>query len=115
ALILGDFNTAGNPGELQNPGSQYRRMVSMLERGRPDVPLIDLWPHLSRGEGGTSDPETPHGGERIDFIFLSNSPSMRLGLRSLGVRVNRFLDSKVTALSDHAAVEAELDWGAPQP
>src|SRR5262249_17193487 len=115
ALILGGFNTAGTPGDLQNAVSQSRRTVSMRERGRPDVPLIDLRPHLSREEGGTSDPETPDGGERIDYIFLSNSPSMRLGLRPLGVRVNRFLDSKVTALSDHAAVEAELDWGAPQP
>ena len=47
---------------------------------------------------------------RIDYIFLSNPPSGHSRLKTKSVRVNGYLDAKVGALSDHSAVEGELEW-----
>jgi len=115
ALIMGDFNTVGNRGARRTPTSQYQRMLTTLRRGRPGLPWIDLGPELTRENSGTSDPEAADGGERIDYIFLSSPADATRGLQPLSIRVNRLPDPKVTTLSDHAAVEAEFQWGPIQP
>jgi endonuclease/exonuclease/phosphatase family metal-dependent hydrolase len=109
-LILGDFNTTGDAGDLQDPQSQYHRMVAGLTHGCKGGCLTDLWPTLGRDAGGTSDPDRPDGGNRIDYIFVANPSPQTSPLRPTAVRVNRLLDPRVTSLSDHAAVEAELEW-----
>ncbi len=109
ALILGDFNTRGNHGHVKDPGAPYHKLMAALKAARPGADVIDLWPHLSKEEGGTNDQESASGGSRIDYIFLAN-PANGQPLRPKAIRVNRFLDRKVVALSDHSAVEAELEW-----
>jgi endonuclease/exonuclease/phosphatase family metal-dependent hydrolase len=110
ALILGDFNTDGRPNCLKDPASQYQRMYETLKHARPSASFIDLWPSLSSEPGGTNDPDIPDGGERIDYIFLSNPADARPRLRPTAVRVNQFLDAKMKSLSDHCAVEVDLLW-----
>jgi len=110
ALIMGDMNTRGNPRYMQDKGSAYHAMLSAYQQARPRTPLIDLWPHLNSGIGGTNEPESIETGNRIDYIFLSNPPKGRQFLRPISARVNPFLDSRVISLSDHSAVEAELEW-----
>jgi endonuclease/exonuclease/phosphatase family metal-dependent hydrolase len=114
-LILGDFNTVGNARETKTESSQYGRMMNALRRSRNGLPLIDLWPELSREDIGTSDPDVAHGGERIDYIFVSNPSAVHVELRPLSIRLNRLADPKVTTLSDHCAVEAELHWTTAKP
>ncbi|MBN1347133.1 MAG: sphingomyelin phosphodiesterase [Phycisphaerae bacterium] len=109
-LILGDLNTHGAPSDISNPDSLYSFMMSVFRKARPDAELIDLWPHLKKGVGGTSRqlPKYKDGGSRIDYIILSNPKPRKNRLVPVDVRVNRHLDPKVEALSDHSAVEAEF-------
>jgi endonuclease/exonuclease/phosphatase family metal-dependent hydrolase len=109
-LIMGDMNTGGSASEMQSPGSLYNIMLLEYQKGRPGAPVIDLWPQLNSGPGGTGNPEKPGGGGRIDYIFLSNPVRGALKLKPLVCRVNGFADPKVVTLSDHAAVEADLAW-----
>lgn len=109
ALILGDFNTRGNTAYRKDPTEAYHRLLTALRGARPGTEVIDVWPQLSDEEGGTNNQQSASGGWRIDYLFLSN-PMSGPALRPRAVRVNRFLDPKVIALSDHSAVEAELDW-----
>jgi endonuclease/exonuclease/phosphatase family metal-dependent hydrolase len=111
ALILGDFNTTGDPADLRDPASPYHRLCTALEGGRPGAAVVDLWPRLAGGQGGTDNPDAPDGGQRIDYVFLSNPAGRAPVLHPLSVRVNRFADPRVTSLSDHCAVEADLHWG----
>jgi endonuclease/exonuclease/phosphatase family metal-dependent hydrolase len=109
-LIMGDMNTGGGPAEMQDPRSLYNTMVSAYQKGRPGAPIMDLWPSLNTGPGGTGNPDKPGGGGRIDYILLSNPSRGGLRLTPVTCRVNGFADPKVVTLSDHAAVEAELKW-----
>lgn len=109
ALILGDFNTRGNPAHVKDLNAPYHKLMAALKGARQDLDVIDLWPHLSKEEGGTNNQESASGDNRIDYLFLSN-PAKGQALRPKAIRVNRFLDKKVVALSDHSAVEAELEW-----
>jgi len=109
-LIMGDLNTHG-PVRGKTPEPAYSRMMSLFRRARPAGDVLDLWPHLEPGVGGTSRQTTPTGGSRIDYILLSNPNEGPHRLVPLTVRVNRFLDPRVVALSDHSAVEADLRWG----
>ena len=85
-------------------------MVGKFRGARPESQLIDLWPAIGQGYGGTSDQIREEGGRRIDYIFVLNPLRDAPTLRPKNVAVNRFLDPKVVALSDHSAVEAELIW-----
>ncbi len=113
ALILGDFNTPGTPGDPPK-GTPYGRLLECLRRARRGLPLEDLGRTLG-GAAGTDDPDLADGGKRIDYIFLSDPGADRPAprLRAAEVRVNRFADGHVTTLSDHAAVEARLCWEMP--
>lgn len=109
-LLMGDFNTRGGHQEMSDPQSAYNQMIEGFQRARPESVLTDLWPAIGKGPGGTSDQTDEDGGRRIDYIFAINPKSDLPQLKPSGVQVNRFLDPKVIALSDHSAVEAILDY-----
>ncbi len=107
AILMGDFNTRGNEAEMRNPESAYHLMTGKFKAARPESPLVDLWTALGKGPGGTSDQLSDAGGNRIDYIF-AYCPKGQSKMAPVSVSVNRFLDPKVVALSDHSAVEATL-------
>lgn len=107
AILMGDFNTRGNHAELDNEKSAYHLMTGKFKAARPESQFIDLWTALGKGPGGTSDQLAESGGNRIDYIF-AYCPTQSITLEPTSVSVNRFLDDKVIALSDHSAVEATI-------
>jgi endonuclease/exonuclease/phosphatase family metal-dependent hydrolase len=109
-LILGDFNTRGNPEYQSDQSSPYHRLLAQLNLGRPGAPVIDLWPAMEKGLGGTNEQESSETGGRIDYIFLSNPKGNPKAIIPLSVKVNPYPDETVKFLSDHSAVEAELRW-----
>jgi len=112
AIILGDFNTRGNPEYQSDPSSAYHVLLKRLNAAR-EGKLLDLWPTLNTGNGGTSDQLSKDGGRRIDYIFVFQPLGGSSPLQPLSCRVNPFRDPKVDALSDHSAVEAEFAWRSP--
>ncbi len=110
-LIVGDMNTRGNEDDLANPQSAYHRMLSIYQAGRGEAPLRDAWVVAGEGPGGTGDQEdSEDGGNRIDYQFYSAPLGAEDRFRPQRVIVNRFLDPRTVALSDHNAVEAEYIW-----
>lgn len=110
-IVMGDMNTRGNPSYREQPNSAYNRMLKIYNEARPDRPFVDLWPATYPEQlGGTNEQESSDIGNRIDYIFLSNPLAGHSRLEAKSVRVNGYLDPKVVALSDHSAVEAELEW-----
>ncbi len=110
-IVMGDMNTRGNPSYQKQSDSAYSRMLSIYNDARPERPFVDLWPSLHADKlGGTNEQESSDIGNRIDYIFLSNPPRGNSRLEAKSVRVNGYLDEKVGALSDHSAVEGELEW-----
>lgn len=107
-ILMGDFNTRGDQEHLERKDSAYHRLTGLIQEARPESPLFDLWTSLGKGPGGTSDQLIESGGSRIDYIFTMNSKSSVTKLEATEVKVNRFHDAKVIALSDHSAVEAVL-------
>lgn len=112
-LLLGDLNTRGNQKYRDDSSAQYHKLMAELARVRPASPLIDLWTVLGQGAEGTGDQTSSDGGSRIDYVFLSNPAGCPAVLEPLSIRVNRYLDPKVVALSDHSAVEADFRRAAP--
>ncbi len=110
AIVMGDFNTRGNPEYQQDDGSAYHLMLEILSAARPSDRLIDLWPALNTGNGGTSEQLTDDGGRRIDYIFVFQPADAEPRLVPRSCRVRQFRDPKVEALSDHSAVEAVFAW-----
>lgn len=106
AILMGDFNTRGNPEYQKKEDSEYRRLIGRLGEAVPG--LVDSWLAVGTGDGGTSEPTDLVTSSRIDYVFFApgSGPPPRLKLKSSVVRP--FLDSKVTSLSDHSAVEAIL-------
>ncbi|MFO0940691.1 MAG: endonuclease/exonuclease/phosphatase family protein [Pirellulales bacterium] len=107
AILMGDFNTRGNQAEMQNPDSPYHQMIGKFKAARAECRFVDVWTALGQGPGGTSDQLAENGGNRIDYIF-AYCPTDPATLEPTTVKVHRFLDDKVVALSDHSAVEATL-------
>jgi endonuclease/exonuclease/phosphatase family metal-dependent hydrolase len=110
AVLMGDFNTRGGQEEMSDARSAYNQMTKGFQQARPESVLIDLWPAIGQGPGGTSDQSDQDGGRRIDYIFALNPKSGSPQLKPRSVQVNRFLDPQVVALSDHSAVESLFDW-----
>lgn len=110
-IIAGDMNTRGSAEDVAHSESDYRLMLSTYQKGRGDAPLIDAWLAAGQGPPGTTDQENSvDGGKRIDYIFFSNPSAGAARLSAKTVTVNRFLNPKVGALSDHSAVEGLFDW-----
>lgn len=109
ALIMGDMNTRGGESERNDKNSQYHKLLSAFRAARPNEELIDVFLAVGQGPAGTSDQDRPDGGRRIDYILISN-PAAGSRLVPRAARVERFLDKRFGALSDHNGVEAVLDW-----
>jgi endonuclease/exonuclease/phosphatase family metal-dependent hydrolase len=111
ALLLGDLNTRGGEEFRKDPNSQYSQLMQQLATARSGHAWVDVWAEL-RGDslGGTTKQESADIGKRIDYVLLSNPsrPHPQLIPRTVEVRLCQ--DPKVTALSDHNAVVAELEW-----
>ncbi len=114
AILLGDFNTRGGQEERDDKQSAYNDMTGRFQAACEESALIDLWPAIGKGVGGTTDQESQDGGKRIDYIFLlSPNRNSAPKLKGTQVAVNRFLDDRVYSLSDHSAVEATIEWTQP--
>ncbi len=112
ALLMGDFNTRGpaKPGDPP-PRPEYGGLIDRLRSFRPN--LEDGWLLAGQGPPGTSEQLEEDGGTRIDYVFIAPSIEQPSPLKLRSVKVERFLDPKVTSLSDHNAVAAEFDWAQP--
>ncbi len=112
-LLLGDLNTRGMSAERADPKSQYSQMTAAFGGARGEAGITDVWVAL-KGDalGGTSDQESADIGKRIDYVLLSNPIDPAAKLLPKHIEVKTYQDSKVTALSDHNAVFAELEWPA---
>ncbi|MGI9429599.1 MAG: endonuclease/exonuclease/phosphatase family protein [Bythopirellula sp.] len=111
ALVLGDLNTRGSKEFRSDSTSQYSQLMRELAAVRTGRAWVDVWAELhATSLGGTTKQESADVGKRIDYVLLSNPnlPHPQLIPRSAAVRL--FQDPKVTALSDHNAVIAELEW-----
>jgi len=108
-LILGDMNTHGDDDERPDPQAQYHRMMAAYQKGRGEPRVVDLWLVKGNGNGQTTEQEPTEKGNHIDYILFSNPPTFE-ALVPRTVEVNHYQDERVTALSDHSAVEAEFDW-----
>ena len=114
-LIMGDFNTRGDPKYRNDPKSQYNLLIKELTAAMPGKELRDLWPSIHGDAlGGTNEQGSSDIGHRIDYVMLAVPVVSASRVRPIAVRVNPFLDDKVSALSDHSAVEADLYWPLTQ-
>jgi len=110
-IIMGDMNTRGNPSYQQDASSDYHLMLKHYANAREGNELLDMWPHLMGDAlGGTNEQESSEIGNRIDYIMFSNPAQGGPQLVPKSVRVNGYQDERVSALSDHSAVEAEFAW-----
>jgi endonuclease/exonuclease/phosphatase family metal-dependent hydrolase len=104
-LLLGDLNIADDGAELSNTDSQYCRLQRELSTVRET--WSDLGQMIEASEQSTFDANSPTGGQRLDYILLSDAlrgPS----LIPLSSSVQRFADPHVVFLSDHSALEADF-------
>ena len=78
-LLLGDLNTVGSAATVADAHSEYGQLLDRLRAVRPN--WLDTGCSPNREPQGTSDPSAAPGGQRIDYILLSNGASgPRLGL-----------------------------------
>lgn len=111
ALVMGDLNTRGGAEFRQDPDSQHAQLMQALAAARAGRPWIDLWAQLYPEQlGGTTRQESADVGKRIDYLLLSNPTEPHASLKPLSAEVHLFPDEKVTALSDHNALSAVLEW-----
>ncbi|NUM54400.1 MAG: endonuclease/exonuclease/phosphatase family protein [Candidatus Hydrogenedentes bacterium] len=114
-LLVGDLNTRGMAEYRNDPGSQYSVMMKAFGEARGEAGISDTWLTLMGDQlGGTTDQESDTVGRRIDYILLGNPKPPIAQLKPLAIKVNTYQDPKVTALSDHNAVEAEFEWPLPK-
>jgi endonuclease/exonuclease/phosphatase family metal-dependent hydrolase len=107
-ILLGDFNVAADyPIDQGKTDSEYHRLLNALRYG--DGPLVDVWPSLEKGRGGTRDALAGETSARIDYIFMSPASKGAASLTPTKVKVLPFRDKQVRegSLSDHAGVECE--------
>ncbi len=110
-LLLGDLNTRGSAKFRSEQKSQYSQLMQQLASARSRCDWIDVWPHLQGDSlGGTTEQESADIGKRIDYILLSNPEQPHTQLVPISVAVKLFQDATVTALSDHNAIAAVLEW-----
>jgi endonuclease/exonuclease/phosphatase family metal-dependent hydrolase len=110
-ILMGDLNvTADYPVADGAEDSAYRLLVDSLQDNGQQ--LVDVWPALQAGRGGTSDALAGVECRRIDYIFVSRATS-GASLEPTSIRVEPFLDVKVKqgSLSDHAGLECALRVG----
>jgi endonuclease/exonuclease/phosphatase family metal-dependent hydrolase len=107
-ILMGDLNvTADYPIAGETDDTEYQSLVNTLQHA--GQPLVDVWPALQAGRGGTSDALAREECRRIDYVLVSQSWG-QTSFEPKSVRVEPFLDATVTqgSLSDHAGLEARL-------
>lgn len=110
-ILMGDLNTRGMPDT--DGDSPYGRLMRLLGEARPKGGVIDVWTALKGdAHGETTEQDSEEKGKRIDYIILGDPKPPARRLKPVTIRVNPYRDPKVTALSDHSAVEAEFEWSA---
>jgi endonuclease/exonuclease/phosphatase family metal-dependent hydrolase len=108
-MLMGDMNVVADyPPTAGGEDSEYRELRNLLQHA--GQPLLDIWPALQAGRGGTRDALAQEACNRIDYIFTSNGQRGGAWLEPAAARVEPFLDSNVKegSLSDHAGVECKL-------
>lgn len=108
ALLMGDLNVPADTSLPHVAGSPYTELDAALARS--GMKLEDVWLSAGQGPGGTSDPLSTNGGDRIDYIWLARGEASHALARA--VELLRFLDSDVRegSLSDHSGVAAFLEF-----
>lgn len=115
ALLMGDLNvTAGNGTDAEDD-SPYARLTAELARSGirlTDVGATRVEAGGGSGAVGTSNPLSPDGGNRIDYIWVSCGSGGDWRLTASDVEVIRFLDVEVPegSLSDHSGVGCRLEF-----
>jgi hypothetical protein len=56
AILMGDFNTVGDPAQLADSQSAYHVMTGGFRNARPESQFSDLWTSYGKGPGGTLRP-----------------------------------------------------------
>jgi endonuclease/exonuclease/phosphatase family metal-dependent hydrolase len=125
-LVLGDFNVRGSRVDRQDQGSDYSFLRHTLDAALAPRRFADSWLATH-----ADDPETDSGTkprvradgtvgaheERVDYLFLAGSEALPEWTRLDFFRSDLVVDgAPVGALSDHAALLAEIAWnGKPKP
>jgi endonuclease/exonuclease/phosphatase family metal-dependent hydrolase len=95
-VVMGDFNIHAE---------DHKAYVSLRDTLKIDsARLRDAWEELRGSSGGTSEPLTNDGGDRIDYILYSSGRG-ECRIRISDVNIRQLRNRRVGSLSDHAAVE----------
>ena len=121
-LVLGDFNIRGTLVDRQDLASDYNFLLRTLRAALAPRPVVDSWLAIHAAEpdaGSGTKPRRRADGtlraheERIDYVFLAGAAaaprSIRLDFFASDLAVD---GGAVGALSDHAALLAEIWWPA---
>jgi endonuclease/exonuclease/phosphatase family metal-dependent hydrolase len=119
-LVLGDFNIRGTLVDRQDAASDYNYLRRKLEAAVAPRPLVDSWLESHAADpdvGSGTKPRRRADGtlraheERVDYVFLAGGVprSIRLDFFPSDLVID---GEPVGALSDHAALLAEIWWPA---
>jgi endonuclease/exonuclease/phosphatase family metal-dependent hydrolase len=125
-LVLGDFNVRGTSVDRRDPASDYNFLLRTLRAAVAPRPLADSWLAIHAANpdsnSGTKPRRRADGTlraheERIDYVFLAaEGPAPRSMRRDFFVSDLMVDGQPVGALSDHAALLAEIAWqGGSEP
>jgi endonuclease/exonuclease/phosphatase family metal-dependent hydrolase len=109
-VIMGDFNIAGNAGDIADPGSLYSIMMSKLDVVVPG-PLHDL--------GLDAGPTNDDKNSRIDYMLVggTGAPITPATTNYFEYQFRDIDDPDLPQdgrLSDHGAILGELRWDVPR-
>jgi endonuclease/exonuclease/phosphatase family metal-dependent hydrolase len=119
-LMLGDFNVRGTSVDRQDPASDYNFLLRTLRAAAAPRPLVDSWLAIHAAnpdsDSGTKPRLRADGTlraheERIDYVFLAGEGAAPRSMRRDFFASDLVVDGQpVGALSDHAALLAEIAW-----
>jgi endonuclease/exonuclease/phosphatase family metal-dependent hydrolase len=116
-VVMGDFNVVADaPDAVEQNKSKtpYQRLRSALAHN--DRQLIDVGSLFPQSRGGTSDALAENGGERIDYVFVSDPQATDTSrLEPKEAQTLSLLDEKVPegSLSDHLGVACRVEFFWP--
>ena len=123
-LVLGDFNVRGTLVDRQDPASDYNFLQRTLRAAVAPRPFVDAWltTHAADPDAGSgTKPRLRADGtlraheERIDYVFLAGADAAPRAMRRDFFASDLIVDGEpVGALSDHAALLAEISWRRPE-
>jgi endonuclease/exonuclease/phosphatase family metal-dependent hydrolase len=127
-LVLGDFNVRGTSVDRRDPASDYNFLLRTLRAAVAPRSFADSWLAIHAAnpdaDSGTKPRRRADGTlraheERIDYVFLAGEGAAPRSMRRDFFTSDLMVDGQpVGALSDHAALLAEIAWqgspGAPR-